>query len=184
MDKKFKINKRKSIGKQINKAADTIAAKEPAGIRNLRRFAEKHKLMMLVTFVVFVAVIVSSIFIYNYNTAYEYSYNGKTLGVVKDKEDVLKITTLVQTALTEDRDVQVVIDPEQDIKFERTSIFGSSILYTAFTKKFRSSFSREGMTTAFAVTVCSPVWENSTTTVYPSGYSSSRALFWNPSGMI
>ena len=126
MVKKLKLIKKKHIGKKINEAADTLVANEPVKLKRLRRFAEKHKKMMLATFIVFVAVVIGSIWIYNYNMAYEYSYNGKTLGVVKDKEDVLKITTLVQDALTEDRDVEVVIDPEDDIKFERVAIIGSS----------------------------------------------------------
>ena len=126
MAKKFKLIKRKSIGDKINDAADTIVAKEPAKVKNLRRFAETHKLMVLLTFVLFVAVTVGSIWIFNYNTAYEYSYNGHKLGVVKDKEDVLKITSLVQDALTEERDVEVVIDAKDDIQFKRVAIIGSS----------------------------------------------------------
>lgn len=127
MGKKFKFNKRKNIGKKINDAADSIAAKEPAKMRSMRRFVDNHKAMVLATFIVFVAVLVGSIWIFNYNTAYEYSYNGKTLGVVKDKEDVLKITNLVQSALTEERDVEVVIDKEDDIEFKRVAIIGSSL---------------------------------------------------------
>ena len=127
MGKKFKLNKRKHIGKRINEAADNIAANQPEQIKSLRRFAENHKAMMLVTFIVAVVVAIGTIWIYNYNTAYEYSYNGKTLGVVKDKEDVLKITNLVQSALTEDRDVEVIIDEQDDIKFKRVAIIGSSL---------------------------------------------------------
>ncbi len=65
--------------------------------------------------------------IINYNTAYEYSYNGRTLGVVKDKEDVLKIMDLVQSALTEERDIQVVIDQKDDIAFKRVSAMGQDV---------------------------------------------------------
>lgn len=82
---------------------------------------------MIVTFFAFVAVIGGIIGVVNYNTAYEYSYNGKTLGVVKDKDDVLKITSLVSAALTEEKDVEVVMDGEDDIKFKRVAIIGSDI---------------------------------------------------------
>ena len=126
MAKKFIFNKRKIVGKQINKAAETIVANEPVKIRRFRHFVETHKLMVLATFIVFLLVVIGSIWIFNYNTAYEYSYNGKTLGVVKDKEEVLKITNLVQDALTEERDVEVVIDEEDDIEFKRVAIIGSS----------------------------------------------------------
>ena len=127
MGKKHKFIKRKHIGKKINEAADTLVANEPTKIRNLRRFVDNHKKMVIATFIAFVAVVIGTIWIFNYNTAYEYSYNGKTLGVVKDKEDVLKITNLVQYALTEERAVEVIIDKEDDIEFKRVSIFGSSM---------------------------------------------------------
>lgn len=127
MAKKHLFNKRINIGKKINKAADTIAEKEPTKLRNFRHFAERHKMMLMSVFIVFVLLVAGSIWIFNYNTAYEYSYNGKTLGVVKDKEDVLKITNLVQDALTEERDVEVVINEEDDIQFKRVAIIGSSL---------------------------------------------------------
>jgi len=127
MGKKFKLNKRKQIGKKINEAADNIAANEPAKIKNLRRFVDNHKAMVMATFIIAVVVAIGTIWIFNYNTAYEYSYNGKTLGVVKDKDDVLKITNLVQSALTEERDVEVIIDEEDDIEFKRVAIIGSSL---------------------------------------------------------
>ena len=53
MGKKFKFNKREHIGKKINEAADNIAAKEPAKLRNLRRFAEKYKLRKVLKLVPF-----------------------------------------------------------------------------------------------------------------------------------
>ena len=62
--------------------------------------------------------------VFNYYTAFAYSYNGQTLGVVKEKDDVLRITDLVQGALTEERDVDVVIDARRDIEFTRVSTIG------------------------------------------------------------
>lgn len=55
----------------------------------------------------------------NYCTAYEYSYNGQKLGLVKEKDDVLQITDLVQTALTEEKNMRIVIDAKDDITFHR-----------------------------------------------------------------
>lgn len=127
MGKKFKFIKRKHIGKKINEAADNIAANQPEKIKTLRKFVDNHKGMVMATFIVAVVVAIGTIWIFNYNTAYEYSYNGKALGVVKDKDDVLKITKLVQSALTEERDVEVIIDEEDDIEFKRVAIIGSSL---------------------------------------------------------
>lgn len=135
MAKKFKLNLENikkmrikfHLGRQVRTVADKLAEKEPAKIKWLRGFAHRHTALMLVTFFAFVAVTGGIIFAVNYNTAYQYSYNGQMLGVVKDKDEVLKITSLVSQALTEDKDVEVTVDPEKDIKFEKISIFGSDI---------------------------------------------------------
>ena len=55
----------------------------------------------------------------NLCTAYEYSYNGVTLGYVKEKDTVLQITKMVQDALTEDKNVDVVIDAGNDVGFKK-----------------------------------------------------------------
>ena len=75
-------------------------------------------------FSVFIMLIVGVAGVFNYCTAYEYSYNGRTLGLVKEKDDVLRITDLVQGALTKDKNVDVVIDPASDITFKRVSALG------------------------------------------------------------
>ncbi len=79
---------------------------------------------MLTAFSIALLSIVGVAGVFNYYTAYSYSYNGKTLGVVKEKDDVLRITDLVQGALTEERNVDVVIDAKNDIEFERVSTIG------------------------------------------------------------
>ena len=61
---------------------------------------------------------------FNYYTAYSYSYNGKTLGVVKEKDDVLRITDLVQGALTEERNVDVVIDAKKRYRIRESIDIG------------------------------------------------------------
>lgn len=121
--KKIKLH----LGKKVNKTAEKLVAKEPLRIKNFRKFAQKHMILMIVTFFLLVAVIVGVLMVVNYNTAYEYSYNGRTLGVVKDKDSVLKITSLVSQALTDEKDVEVVIDDKEDIKFKRVAIIGSDI---------------------------------------------------------
>lgn len=115
------------LGEKINRTADKLMEKEPLKIRNLRKFSQNHMALLIVTFIVFVAVIGGIIWVVNYNTAYEYSYNGRVLGVVKDKDDVLKITSLVSDALTEEKDAEVVIDKKKDISFKRVAIIGSDI---------------------------------------------------------
>lgn len=95
-------------------------------LRQLMNFAEEYRIMLVALFSVFLVVVVGMIGAFNHYMAYEYSYNGKVLGVVKDKEDVLKITDLVQTALTEEQDIEVIIDKKDDITFKRVSTMGGS----------------------------------------------------------
>lgn len=84
-----------------------------------KSFCDKYKATLLTTFAVVLVGIVATAGVFNYYTAYAYSYNGKTLGMVKEKDDVLQITELVQSALTEDKNVDVIIDARKDIEFER-----------------------------------------------------------------
>ncbi len=90
-------------------------------MRRFKNFCEKHKVSLLTSFSVFILLLVGVAGVFNYYTAYSYSYNGKTLGLVKEKDEVLRITDLVQSALTEDKNVDVVID---NIEFERVSAVG------------------------------------------------------------
>lgn len=114
---------------KFNKRIDTLVKKlnmkKPEKFTQFMKFAEHHKRWLLAIFAVFVVATIGMLGIFNHYMAYEYSYNGKVLGVVKDKEDVLRITGLVQNALTEERDVEVVIDKKDDIDFKRIGTFGT-----------------------------------------------------------
>lgn len=82
-------------------------------------FCDKYKKPLLTGFAVVLIAVVATAGVFNYYSAYAYSYNGRELGVVKEKDDVLRITDLVQGALTEDKHVDVIIDARKDISFKR-----------------------------------------------------------------
>ncbi len=90
----------------------------------LKAFCDRHKVALLTAFAVVLMALVGAAGVFNYYTAYAYSYNGKTLGIVKEKDDVLRITDLVQGALTEDKGIDVILDVRDDIEFERVSALG------------------------------------------------------------
>lgn len=92
--------------------------------KSFTAFCERHKAPLLTAFAVLLIAAVGTAGVFNYCTAYEYSYNGKTLGLVKSKADVLEITDLVQAALTEEKNIDVVIDARDDIEFERVAALG------------------------------------------------------------
>lgn len=90
-------------------------------------FCEKRKVGLLSAFAVILLVMVGVAGVFNYYAAYAYSYNGRELGVVKEKDDVLQITDLVQNALTEDKNVDVIIDARKDISFKRVWTIGEDV---------------------------------------------------------
>lgn len=93
----------------------------------IKRFAERYKTLLLLIFSVFILTSVIAIGVFNYYLAYEYSYNGKVLGIVKDKEEILQITDLVQEALTEENNIEVIIDKKKDISFKRVPAMTSDV---------------------------------------------------------
>lgn len=86
-----------------------------------KQFCERHKTLLLTGLSMVLLVCVGAAGVINYCTAYEYSYNGHILGFVKSKDQVLQITDMVQRALTEDKEMQVIIDAKDDISFRRVS---------------------------------------------------------------
>lgn len=88
-------------------------------IRIAREYAElnKAKLLVILTVVLMIATAIAAGI--NSITGYEYSYNGRVLGVVKEQEDVLKILDVVQEQLSKEHNAQVAIDRNLDIHFER-----------------------------------------------------------------
>jgi murein DD-endopeptidase MepM/ murein hydrolase activator NlpD len=81
--------------------------------------AERHKKAFLGLSAVVTAVAVCAAYVVNAHTAYEYMYNGKTLGLVKDKSVVLRTVALVGSKLSEAYGANIVIDAEADITFNK-----------------------------------------------------------------
>lgn len=88
-------------------------------LEHLKRYSEDHKKGMLMVFAIAMMGVMGAAGVLNYCTAYEYSYNGQKLGLVKEKDDVLQITDLVQGALTEEKNMKIVIDAKDDITLHR-----------------------------------------------------------------
>ena len=71
------------------------------------------------------ATLVISMF--SWVTDYEYSYNGRRLGIVRDQQDVLEILELVSEELTQEYGSNITIDPENDITFTSVISYGKEI---------------------------------------------------------
>ena len=64
-------------------------------------------------------ITVCAVYAVNANIAYEYMYNGKVLGSVKNKNVVLSTVDLVSSKLSDAYGAEISIDPETDITFNR-----------------------------------------------------------------
>lgn len=58
---------------------------------------------------------------------YEYAYNGRTLGIVREQRDVLEILEMVSEELSLEYGSSIVIDPETDITFKPVISYGKDI---------------------------------------------------------
>lgn len=94
-------------------------------MKRIWSYFDEHKTGLLVAFAIVLTLGAATAGVFNYCTAYEYSYNGQQLGLVKEKDQVLKITDLVQGALTEEKNMKVIIDVKNDIEFKRVSAMGN-----------------------------------------------------------
>ena len=103
---------------------DTLPVKV---MKKFRDFCDRHHRPLLVIASVILVIGVGTAGAFNFFSLYEYSYNGTPLGYVKNKDDVLQITELVQNALAADKEENVVIDAKEDITFDRVSTFGKEI---------------------------------------------------------
>ena len=84
-----------------------------------REWADLNKVLLLKYLSVFIIVAILGVAAFSQVTAFEYRYDGKKLGVVKNQEDVMKLVSLVSQQLTKRYGAEVNIDPEKDISFKR-----------------------------------------------------------------
>ena len=85
-------------------------------IENSREIV-KHAFIALI-------VIVGSVILYASAIDYEYSYNGRTLGVVREQKDVTAILGLISDQLSKEYGADIKIDPGTDIEFKPVITYG------------------------------------------------------------
>lgn len=89
-----------------------------------KAWVELNKKLLLCQFAGLVGIVLCCMGIFNICTAYEYSYNGRSLGLVNNQEDVLRILDLVSENLTEEHNAEITIDKDEDIDFKRVFSVG------------------------------------------------------------
>jgi len=93
----------------------------------IRDYAENNKKKILIGFGIGVAAAAMVTIMIGNMTAYEYIYNGKVLGVVKNQEDVYKTIEIIGDKLSVQYDADITIDKEKDIRFKKIVAFNQNI---------------------------------------------------------
>ncbi len=110
-----------------------------------RREIIKHGVVVFIVILAMVGIFASTI-------DYEYSYNGRALGVVKEQREVLEILDLISTELSHEYGSNITIDPETDITFKPVISLGKEI-DDADTVLKRFTYMGDVQATAYAITV-------------------------------
>lgn len=112
----------------------------------------EYKRVILRDGAIFFALILAMVGIFSSTIDYEYAYNGRPLGLVKEQRDVLEILDLVSTELSHEYGSNITIDPETDISFKPVISLGREI-DDADTVLKRFTYMGDIQATAYAITV-------------------------------
>ncbi len=96
-------------------------------IHENRHKLEGKKKSILSHFAGVVLVAIALVAMLNHATGFEYAYNGKVLGYVKNQEDVIKILDLVSDELSKEYGSTIQIDKDSDITFRSVVVIDKDI---------------------------------------------------------
>lgn len=87
----------------------------------------KHRKAILKHASIGLVVLIGMVAIYASSTDYEYSYNGRALGIVSEQRDVLEILDLISEELSQEYGSNISIDADSDITFRPVISIGKEI---------------------------------------------------------
>lgn len=96
-------------------------------VHETRLEIQEHWKDIVKVFSYFVVAGLVLIFTFSSTTDYEYSYNGKRLGLVREQEDVLSVLGLISDELSQEYGSNIEIDPDQDIVFKKVFSYGREV---------------------------------------------------------
>lgn len=82
-------------------------------------YAENHKMKLFGCFTGAILCVGAAGLVVSSMTAYEYAYNGRVLGIVKDQNVVYKTIDVIGGKLAESLNADIEIDKEKDIAFKK-----------------------------------------------------------------
>lgn len=108
-----------SSNEKINSAIKKQLLSGKRGLKSFIQFTRKNKKKVCSSCVVAVIAFFAVMMIVSSLSAFEYSYNGTVLGVVKERKDVLKTIDTLKDKLKQEQHAEINIDPKEDIGFHR-----------------------------------------------------------------
>lgn len=87
----------------------------------------QHKNIIIKEATVLVLAGIGIVGVFAWATDYEYSYNGRPLGIVKNQSDVLEILDIISDELSLEYGSNIEINPETDITFRPVVSYGKEI---------------------------------------------------------
>ncbi len=121
-------------------------------VHNLRMAAARDRKYIIGTAMYFLFSCVAMMGMFAASIDYQYSYNGKPLGIVHEQKDVIEIMELVSEELTKEYGLSINIDPETDIKFTPIISYGKPVDDANMVLK-RFTYMGDVKTKAYAFTV-------------------------------
>ncbi len=113
------INRVDEKNDEIAGKTNVIVRRSNKKINLAREWAEVNKRFIATGFMSIICLFIVIVAGLNFLTSFEYSYNGRALGMVKRQEDVLKIVDIVSEQLSKEHNAEIFIDRNQDITFKR-----------------------------------------------------------------
>ena len=123
----FVIDRMDRRSDQVDDIINSVKAAISWRVYRIRVLSDRHKQGLLGTLAGVVIVSILMISFFNFITGYEYAYNDRTLGMVKEQEDVLLLVDVVNQQLSKEHEALIAIDKDSDITFRRVFIIGEEV---------------------------------------------------------
>ena len=115
------------VGDLVDWAAKKTFVSIARSLHESRLEIHKHRKVIIRDLAIGLVAALGLVIVYGTTVDYEYSYNGRALGIVKEQKDVLEILDLISDELSQEYGSNITIDPETDITFTPVVSIGKEI---------------------------------------------------------
>ena len=112
---------------RIDDAIEAISSALSYRAYRIRLLTDRHKEVLFGTLTGVIIVIILTLSFFNYVTGYEYAYNKRVIGVVKNQEELLALVDIINEQLSKEHEAMITIDKNKHISFKRVFIMGKDV---------------------------------------------------------